>query len=264
MEKAIWKKGLVISTIAIFCSLAVMPAIATLNTPRPRETYVGIYKWKDVENNDGKEEFIEVEVNEHNSDGRIETKRVTLTTRVVNELKQALLTARTSEERFSILKGYGLVPSDTKLEDLAKGMYAKAETMGLTGEKTQKFFRHYKGITDLRLPLLLTFFSHVDAVYFLGNSLRMGVTPITMLINRLFGTNIQGVDLFDVCWGAFGIISARGALGFHSMVCMPSFMITAGFVGYSVKFPIAYHIFSGYSIMTFAAGIGFHDFQPIS
>ncbi|MEA2054509.1 MAG: hypothetical protein U9O96_05265 [Candidatus Thermoplasmatota archaeon] len=265
MGKTLWKKGLVVGVIAVFLGITLTPAIGTLNSPVLYEKDGKIYAMSDTGNCEGKKiNLIKIEVNEYMPDGSIETRVVPLTEKEVNELKSRLYNAKTIEERFSMLKEYGLIPEETLLEGLEKGMYAKAERMGLVREKTQKFTHQYEEITDLRLPLMLTFFSHINAVYFLGNSIRMGLTPTTMLLNRLFGFNIPGIDLVDVCWATLGIINTQGLLGVHNLLCIPSFMILAGFVGYSVKLPIAYHIFSGYSVMTFAAGIGFHDFSPIS
>ncbi len=263
MRKTLWKKGLVVGAIAIFLGLALTPVIGTPNSPVLHERDGETYGISGTENCGGKKtNLIKVEVSEYKSDGNIETKTVSLTEKEVNELKIRLCNIKSTEEKFSVLKEYGLVPEGTLLGDLEKEMHAKAEIMGLN--KIQEFNDNYEGTADLKLPVMLTFFSHVDAVYFLGNSMRMGLTPTTMLLNRLFGFNIPGIDLIDICWGALGIVNAKGTLGTHAFVCMPSYMFMAGFVGYSVKFPVAYHIFTGYSVMTFAAGIGIHDFQSIS
>jgi hypothetical protein len=257
MKKKIFrKKGLVVVVIGLFCCLGVTPAIATFPP-------VTLYDKTEMSYESKAETLTEIEVNEYKSDGSIETKLVVLTSEMVNNLKQILLVAKNSEERFSILKEYGLIPQEVSLEELREGMREKAKLNEFTKELPRKDILQYEGVDTLLPPVLLTFFSRVDAVYFMGNSIRIGLTPITMLINRLLGSNIPGIDLVDVCWGALGIISTRGVLGQHSLVCIPSIIFLAGFVGYSVKFPVAYHIYSGYSVMAFSADIGIHDFQPL-
>lgn len=264
MGKFLGKKGLVVGLAAIFLTLAIIPAMGGISS-MGAEDNEGLTKWSSTEGNeDAQKGMVEVEVTEYNPDGTIGTKQISLRQKEAVELKSKLYTAKKIGERFSLLKKYGLVPQNTALEDLEIGMHELMDKTGITKQKILKDISSYEGLTDLKLPILLTFLSHVDAVYLLGNSLRVGSTPVTMALNRLFGWNIKGIDVIDVCWGTLGIINVQGMLGNHAFVCMPSYMFMAGFVGYAVKFPLSYHIFSGYSIATFAAGIGIHDFQPIS
>jgi len=151
----------------------------------------------------------------------------------------------------------GFIPQEVTPEELKKGMYAKAESMGLSKERIQKIVPQY-GTKTLIPPILLAFFSRVDAVYFFDNSLRIGLSPIIDLLYFIAGWGMKKIDFFDTCWGMFGVVSTEGLLT-QPCLGMPSIMCLAGFVGYSIKFPLTMDIFTGYSAMTFAIGVGIHD-----
>jgi hypothetical protein len=258
MEKSLGKKGLVIGLAAIFLTIAIMPAMGSINHEKAaikQDIYKEGYE-------DEKKEMIQVTVTKYSPDGAITSKQISLEVKEAIELKTRLYTTTKMEERYSLLKKYQLVPLDTTLEDLKIGMYELLSSNGITLQTLMKDISSLEESMKLKLPIMLTLLSHIDAVYLIGNSLRVGCTPVTMALNRLFGWNVKGIDLVDVCWGTLGIINARGMLGTHAFVCMPSYMFMAGFVGYAVKFPLSYHIFSGYAVATLAVGMGIHEFQP--
>ena len=256
MEKAILRKGLVIGIIAIFFGLALMPSIGTANISMSKEGCRGAYGQERLKNGN---DAVEIEVNEYKPDGSIETKMVLLTQEEANALKSKLIDADTLEERISLLKEYGVIPVEVTIQNLEEEMYEKAGEMGLTKEQIQKIMPQYEGTKTLMPPILLTFFNRVDAVYFLGSSLRIGLSPIIDLLYLIAGWGIKKIDFVDICWAVLGVLSTEGLLANHAFVGMPSSMCIAGFLGYSIKFPLALHIFTGYSVMTFAAGLGIHD-----
>lgn len=256
MKKAIWKKGLVISIIVIFCSLTVVPVIRSLNVTSSKEGYEGIY-CNPNSYDELQEHFIDVELVEYKPDGSIVRRIVPLTQNVVNELKSKLTNAKTIEERFPILKEYGLIPDGTLIKDWEKGMYEKAEILGLTKDKANEITSEYKRTTNVRLPILLTFFCKVGAVYTLGGRVRMGF-PSYVGMTKFF-RGFRFFDLIDVCWGLVGVVDTKNFLRGHSLVTMPGFMFLAGFVGAHIHIPLFLNIYTGYSAMTYAAGIGFHD-----
>ena len=262
MEKSLSRKGFVIGLAAIFLTIAIMPAMGSINHEKAaikQDTKKDIYKER---YEDEKKEMIQVTVTKYSPDGTITSKQISLEVKEAIELKTRLYTTTKMGERLSLLKKHRLVPLIATPEYLKQGMYELMSSNGITLQTLMKDVSSFEESTNLRLPIMLTFLSHIDAVYLIGNSLRVGCTPVTMALNRLFGWNIKGIDLVDVCWGTLGIINARGMLGTHAFVCMPSYMFMAGFVGYAVKFPLSYHIFSGYAVATLAVGMGIHEFQP--
>lgn len=231
------RKGLVTAVVAIFFGLALMPAIGEAN-----------FILKDTEWN-GDEKSIEIEVTEYKSDGSTEKRIVILKQNVANDMKEELINAKTTEERLSILKKYNLISKEITSEKLKEGMYERAKEIGFIKKEIQK----------IAPPVLISFFNRVDAVYFFGNSLRIGLSPIIDLLYLIAGWGMKKIDFIDMCWGMFGVVSTSGILTSHAFVGMPSIMCLAGFVGYSIKFPLTMHIFTGYSVMTFAVGLGIHD-----
>lgn len=256
MEKVIWEKGLVVSVIVILCSLAVMPVIRGLDVSSSKEGYGEIY-CSSNSYDELQEHFIDVELVEYKPDGSIVKRIVPLKENIVNELKNKLTNAITVEERFPILKEYGLIPDGTLLDDWEKGMYEKAEILGLTETKVNEITSEYRRTTNFRLPILLTFFSKIGAVFTLGGRVRMGF-PSYVGMTKFF-RGFRFFDLVDVCWGLFGVVDAKNFLRGHSLVTMPGFMCLAGFVGIHIHIPLLLNIYTGYSAMTFAAGLGFHD-----
>ncbi len=115
----------------------------------------------------------------------------------------------------------------------------------------------------LRMPLLLNFFCKVNAAYILSGEAGVGLPPLFGMVKFFGGHRVAQFDLFDVCWGAFGVLQTKTLFRQHSMVTMPSLLGMAGFVGIHVHVPFMLNIYNGYSAITFAAGLGpQHQLQP--
>ncbi len=248
MVKAIWKKGMVVAAVVMLCFLGVTPSLGGYAATEMKER-------SNATTEDVQESVIKIEVNEYKPDGTIETTSVPLAQGGVNELKKALLLAKNSDERFDVLKEYGLIPEEETLDDLKQGMCERAELMGITPEKVEKL----KPVIKQRPPIMLDFFSKIDTAYLFGGSVRIGSSALIGYLNFLRGWNLPKADFFDVSWGLLGMVNSKGLLVEHSMSTFPGFVCLTGFVGYNVKLPLFAGVFSGYAAMTFAAGIGFHN-----
>jgi hypothetical protein len=104
----------------------------------------------------------------------------------------------------------------------------------------------------------LTFFNSIDAVFVVGNALRIGTTPFGNFVNAMLNLNLKGIDAIDAAWGLIGVVNSKGLLFSHAFVAFPGIFTTLGFVGISVKIPFYVHIFTGFSTITAAIGIGIH------
>ncbi len=263
MRKASWRKGMAICAITIFCSLALTPAIGHLHIVSP-EKHEEVYEFDDAENCETpRQELVEIEVTEYKPDGSIDTTLVLLTQSEIETLEERLSAAYTMEKKLSLLKEYRLVPTDASLETMELGMRQIAEKMELTDEKIQNIASSYEKSDMWLPPIILSFFNEVSATFRWGNSLRIGMTPFLRLINRYLKSNInRGVDVIDMCWGMKSSVFTKGWLGEHYLYLEPGCMLLIGFVGYSIKRLFFRHSFYGASVMTFAAGLGSHDFDP--
>jgi hypothetical protein len=236
MRNVFNKKFTVFGVIALFIILAFSPITLAI-------------KNNDIENN--QEKLFDVEITEYKPNGNIEKRTVKFTQEEVNELKTKMTTANTVDQQLVLLKDYDLVSDDITIEDLQNGMYQRASSLGITKEVLPE-----KAM--FRLPILLTFFNKITAVYMGGLSLRIGISPIIRLINLILRTNLPGLDVVDFCGGLFGILSTQGLLATHALITMPGFFGMIGFVGYSIKIPLMMHIFTGLSVITYGFGLGIH------
>jgi hypothetical protein len=275
MKKALRRKCLVISVIAVFCSLSIIPTIGVLNPLELGKMQTKAYEWEDTGNYEEKpQEIIEVEVIEYRPDGSTETSTVSLKNSEVNAFKEKLLTKQTIEEQFSLLKEFHLIPSDVSPETLRAGMIKAAENIGITKERAQRITNQIQEKNEL-LPILppisLSFFSYTYAAFIVGNSVRIGLSPIMMpfirvfdnLLNKYLGFVPPAIDVTDMAWGLITAVMTEGPTGTHMLALFPGGMISAGFVGYAIKaVPLLVHAFYGFSVMTFTAGIGFHVYEP--
>ena len=255
MRKAIWKKGLAIIATIIFFNLTLMSAVGALNP-----MFLRAENRKDYGNNENYKEmqgFIEVEITEYNSNGLTERRIIALPESEVDKLKSKLIEAETVEERFCILKKYGLV-SEEALLHWKEGMYKKAERMGLTKYKTQNIVSRYEELGIFKMPILLNFLCKVNAIYILGGNTRLGLPPLIGLTKFFGGSRILSFDLIDMCWGTFGVLETKGLLRNHALATVPSFMCLAGFVGIHIHIPLVLDIYNGFSAVTFAIGLGLH------
>jgi len=236
MKNVLNKKFAVFGVIALFIILAFSPTTQAIENDNLEKI---------------QDKLFDVEITEYKPDGNIQKRIVKFTQEEVNSFKNKMTTVKTVDQQLVLLKDYDLVSDDITIEDLQNGMYQKASHLGITKEVIPE-----KAM--FRLPILLTFFNKITAVYMGGLSLRLGISPIIKLINLILRTNLPGLDVVDFCGGLIGILSTQGLLATHALITMPGFFTMIGFVGYSIKIPLAIHIFTGFSAITFGLGFGIH------
>jgi hypothetical protein len=265
MKNAVWRKGLTTCVIAILCSLMVMPVVGHLRDSVAYETCE--HKGVDVPvDNRGElmsQELVEVEVTEHRPDGGSNTRLIVVTRSEIEALERDLSATELLEEKLVLLKEYGLIPMDASCGAILAGLKQRAVEMGFVGEMVYNSAAGFDGSDVWMPPFIVSVFSEVSATFRWGASLRLGMTPFLRLLNRYLNVNIpRGIDVVDVCGGLRGSVSSRGLLGEHYLNFNPGCAVLVGFVGYSVKRLFFRHSFYGASVMTFAAGLGSHDFDP--
>lgn len=242
-------------TVAVFIGIALTPVVTTQNLSLLKTEGQESYE----NNNETQEELMKVEVTQYGHDGLTEKRIVTLPQNEVNELRDRLIDTKTIEERFCILKEYGLILKEYSLESWKEGMYRKAEGIGLREYEVQNLTSKYEEMGIFNLPVLLSFFCKVNAIYVLSGDVNLGLPPIIGL-SKFFGSSrILAFDLVDVCWGAFGMLETKGLLRNHALIGVASFMGMAGFVGIHIHIPLVLDMYNGFSAMTFAVGLGMHS-----
>jgi hypothetical protein len=197
-----------------------------------------------------KADLTEIEVTDYNPDGSITTKIVTIKKSDMITLKNKLVNSESIEENLNVLKEYNLVSKDQTPEDLYQGMLNKADLLGLDIKSSS--------IPKIRPPIVISLFNKVTSVSIAGFSTRIGISPIIRIINLILKLNLPRLDIIDTSTSLFGILSVKNPIAEHVMVNAFGFYGHIGFVGTSIKFPIGFHIFSGYSVLTFGLGLGIH------
>jgi len=244
MSNAIWRKGAAIGATLIIISLVFMTALSS------RRGEAG-----------GVEETLTAEITEYQADGSVVRRVVTLTLSAAEELKEALLESQSQEQRFRLLKDYGLLPEEAGLGILQEGMAQRAEAIGLGEDEAYRITVESAKLGVFRLPFLLNFFCKVNGVYVLSGNARLGLPPLLGFLKFFGGASILSADLVDVCWGALGILETKGLLRQHSLVMVPSFLFMAGFVGVHIHIPPVLNVYNGFSAATFATGLGPHQIK---
>jgi len=192
----------------------------------------------------------EIEVTNYNPDGSITTEIISIEKSDMESLKNKLVAAKSLENRLEVLKEYKIISKDQTEDELYQGMLNKAEKLGLT--------RNLLSLPKFKLPILLSLFNKVTSITVGGFSTRIGVSPVIRLINLLTKLNLPRLDIIDTTTALVGILNVNNPLAKHTMVTAFGFMAHVGFVGTSIKFPVAFHVFSGYSAVTFGMGLGIH------
>ena len=258
MVKEILVKGVSIGIIILFMSLTALPALSMEHSFIGGETNreQGIAKTMNdcVEGRDSN--TIEIELTEYRSKGACETQVIELPLEAVREILKTFQKPQGSMETFRILKKHGLVPRDTLLEDWRKGMYNQAKTLDILPGDIQDFFQVNREAARLKLPFLASAFNRVDAVSIIGSRIRVGVPFYRGLLKLM--THFRFVDLFDICGGLVGIISTKNVIRQHSFVAIPSAIGMIGFVGVHIHIPFILNIYTGFSALTLAGGLGIH------
>mgnify|MGYP001033652279 FL=1 len=239
MQATVWKKGMALAAALIFCGLAFVPLATHATTSEEHTTQA----W----------------VTQYNADGTTEQRAVTLTQQAIQRLKDRLTEVSTAEQRFSLLQEYGLLSSDASLESWKAGMEQRAASFGLDQRDADNL--NDADVLPMlpKMPLLLNFFCKVNAIYVLSGEAGIGLPPMFGIMKLFGGQRVAQFDLFDICWGAFGVIQTKTLFRQHTMVTMPSLLGMAGFVGIHVHVPLVLNIYNGFSAITFAAGLGPHS-----
>jgi len=244
MKNSINKKFVLIGAFLAIIGMVVTPVVSSLNTQAVRQIMDNIQILD--------ENLIDIEITEYSADGSTFTKTISLKSTDVENLKNQIIEANSLEEKCSILRSFGLIDEDDTPEVWQNGMLEKASDLGLSEELIrEKCFRW-------RLPILLTFFNSIDAVFVMGNALRIGTSPLINFVNAMLNLNLKGIDAIDAAWGLIGVVNSKGLLFSHALVAFPAMFTTIGFVGISIKIPFYVHIFTGFSVVTAAIGIGLH------
>ncbi len=250
-KKRSMKKGLAFVIVAILLGISAMPLTAQNFSPFGAQANHEIIE----EQSSAQDEYVEVEVTQYGADGYGEEKAVRLTVNDANTLKEKLVEAKTIEERFSILKEYGLV-AKASLQNWQSEMYKKAGKMAFTESGAEEVKSNYEAMGLFNLPLLLNFFCTVNALYLVSGERHLGFPPIIGM-SKLFGSSgFLRFDIADMCWGAFGMVETKGLLRNYHLTAFASFMALAGFVGVHVHIPFVLDLYNGFSAMTFAIGLG--------
>ncbi|HDH81858.1 MAG TPA: hypothetical protein ENF91_02050 [Thermoplasmatales archaeon] len=241
-KKSNIRKGLTFIIAAIFISISLMP----LATHFPLAAGAS---------NVSEKNYIEVDVAQYEADGSVNKKVVMLPADEANELKERLISAKTFEDRFFILKEYGLIMKES-MKSWQNGMYERASKLAITESGAHQITSTYEGMGLLNLPILLNFFCRINALYVISGEAHLGLPPIIGLTKFLGGSGVLSFDLADMCWGAFGMVETKGLLRTHTMAAAASFMALTGFVGVHVHIPFLLDLYNGFSAMTFAVGLG--------
>lgn len=241
MQATSWKKGMAVAAALICCSLAFTP-LATHATGA-----------------DSERQTTQAYVTRYRADGSAEQRAVTLSVQGVQAFKDKFIEANTAEQRFSLLQEYGLLPPDVSLEAWKAGMEQRAAALGLDQRDANNLNDEDAAGRLLRMPMLLNFFCKVNAMYVLSGEAGVGMPPLFGIMKFFGGQRVAQFDLFDVCWGALGVLQTKTLFRQHTMVTMPSLLGMAGFVGIHVHIPFVLNIYNGYSAITFAAGLGPHS-----
>lgn len=195
-------------------------------------------------------DLTEIEVTNYNPDGSITTEMISIKKSDMQNLKNKLINTESIDERLEILKEYDIVSKDQTANDLYQGMLKKSNKIGLD--------RSILSIPKFRPPIMVSLFNKVTSVSVGGFSTRIGVTPLIKIINLILKLNLPRLDIIDTTTALVGILNVNNPIAKHTMVSAFGFFGHVGFVGTSIKFPIAFHVFSGYSALTFGMGIGIH------
>lgn len=242
-----WKKGLVVATITLFFGLAVVPAgglspRATSQAPSAQATCVANSTYHGQE--------LAVVIDEYRPDGTIVTRELLCTRDDIERMSIELAGADGIEETVMVLASHDIISAGE-----ARNLMAAVREQCKTAEQN---------LNDIWLPpLSIMFFSEVSTTFRWGGTVRLGMTPFLRLINRFLKTDLQrGIDIVDVCWGLRGSLHTRGLLGEHRLSLRPGAVCLVGFIGYGIHIPLLWHSFYGSTVMTMAAGLGEHDFDP--
>ena len=245
MQKKVLLHGLMATTIVLLLGLTVLPveglllpaAVSSQQTPEGTRFLDNQYQSKIVTGT----------VSSYGVRGYIDSWQVRMPKLQAEMLDTKLATAGSLDEIFALLKEYQMIPEEASVDTIMKEINEGATTPA-----------------DIWLPpFVVCFFSQVSATFRLGGAMHLGTTPFLRLINRFLKSDLyRGIDVMDMCWGLRGNVFLKGPLGQHTLYLQPGVLFLAGFVGYTVDFPLLRHSFYGAAAMAVAGGLGDHDYDP--
>jgi hypothetical protein len=197
-------------------------------------------------------ELIDVEVIDYKEDGTTETRVVKLNLLEIKNFKKDYLNTKSVDEKLQILQKYKLVSEETSLLEWKYGMLSIAKELGIN-------YTQISNLPKIKAPIMISFLNKIDTVHIGGIAMRIGITPILRIINRIIPKlNLQRIDLLNIYTGLFGVTFSDGLFSSHMMMNLLSVNAMLGFVGTGVKIPLIMNVFAGYSAVTFSMGLGFH------
>ena len=104
------------------------------------------------------------------------------------------------------------------------------------------------------IPFLIASFCKINAVYVISGDAKLGLSIAG--IKKFWGSSTLSYDFVDSCWGGLGMVEAKGLARDHMLLMMPGMMMNIGFIGTHVHIPALMDVYHGYSMLTFAAGLG--------
>ncbi|MFW6121071.1 MAG: hypothetical protein ACOC80_09270 [Petrotogales bacterium] len=227
MQNNIWKKSLVVAVICLFIGLAFAPSINANINAKPTEDITAV----------GKGRLVKLGVTEFKPNGTTEKTIVKMTFEEAKELKNKLKDIKSSDERLSLYKEYGLIPEDVTLEKLKAGMKEKAKRNGLTEEELAQLngplhifpslifharnkYCYVSGENNLGLRLILGLSAFTRIInWFIWNFLQKNLVPSIDLLNTQIGlgvgVNAKNGHLPNIGFFGPGITMMLGFVGFY-------------------------------------------------
>jgi len=188
-----------------------------------------------------KNDIVSITVLEYKPDGTIGKSFVKLSKVQAEELKAELKNTKDFDIRLSIYKKYNLIPQDITVEKLRLGMEEKAQRLGFTKEKLQKYITHYTNSNRQHYFFCMNFKSMVEGASIYGLRFLGGTSFATSVINAFiyfFGLDIPfrpSKDLFQTYVSFMGVLKTyNGTLPDSDVSVLFQATFLFGFVGYVV------------------------------
>jgi|OpeIllAssembly_1097287.scaffolds.fasta_scaffold204211_2 hypothetical protein len=188
-----------------------------------------------------KEDTVSITVLEYRPDGTIGKSVIQLSKIQAEKLRTELNNVRDLGKRLSIYKKYNLIPQDITVEKLRLGMEEKAQRLGFTKEKLQKYITHYTNSNRQHYFFCMNFKSMVEGASIYGLRFLGGTSFATSVINAFiffFGLDIPfrpSKDLFQTYVSFMGVLKTyNGTLPDSDVSVLFQATFLFGFVGYVV------------------------------
>ncbi len=192
---------------------------------------------------------VDVSVSVHNADGTIESSVVQIDEATIEQLKADLLDAK-GLEKLDVLCEYGLIE-----ESVAESDWQQALKDTDDG-RFDKLMHVLEFLKKFKLPYIVGFSNQVSAVMVMGQSRSLGITIPEAIIERFEGFDANRANLFTSFHGLAGYIRVEKNDGPETLVGVLMGGTFVGFVGVHVEVEKVFESYSGYSLFTYAMGIG--------